>query len=517
MIDATRRWATAVFLTLFGTSCTGTISGPVEGTALDGGQPPSGADAGVAHADAATPQPPDAQPTPPALATGIQIRDIAVYQGVEIPIASDGASISSRNAPIVEGADAMIGVYVDLTGEWQAREVVARLAIDAGFGEESTYEDTRVISAPSGTDPTATSFSFQVSGADITTAATYSVGIYETSTDADYPGVADGARFPSTGSTDLGAQSTNGAFNLVLVPFRYDADGSGRLPPLDESALDVYREKFLSMYPIAQVNLSVREPVSYTSTIGATTGWSNWLDALTSVREQDAPPANTFYYGVASPASSWNQFCSSGCVAGLGWVPGRDTEYLRAAVGVSFPDGVSVGTALHEVGHTLGRSHTPCGNPSGVDPEYPYAGGYLGVWGFDILEQSLKDPDQYTDIMGYCNKQWISDYTYAGIFERIAYANQGNAMLLPTPRTYRVGLVDGNGTIRWRRYATPRSPIVGTRVRTALLDADGVQRGEVDAHFFPYDHIEGGMLLVPVPDGELPVTVRATGLAEIAW
>ena len=45
---------------------------------------------------------------------------------------------------------------------------------------------------------------------------------------------------------------------------------------------------------------------------------------------------------------------------------------------------------------------------------YPYAGGAIGVYGYDLLLSALKYPTQ-ADIMGYCNNDWISDYNYKGI------------------------------------------------------------------------------------------------------
>jgi hypothetical protein len=66
------------------------------------------------------------------------------------------------------------------------------------------------------------------------------------------------------------------------------------------------------------------------------------------------------------------------------------------------------------VGTQLGAHHAPCGNPSGPDPNYPYANGIIGVYGLDIATLALKPPG-YTDIMGYCNNEWISDYTYEAV------------------------------------------------------------------------------------------------------
>ena len=77
----------------------------------------------------------------------------------------------------------------------------------------------------------------------------------------------------------------------------------------------------------------------------------------------------------------------------------------------------------HELGHTWGRLHSPCGNPTGsVDQHYPYPGGVIGVYGLELRNATLKDPS-VPDIMGYCGDPWVSDYTYKGIQ---AYRAAGN-------------------------------------------------------------------------------------------
>jgi hypothetical protein len=48
------------------------------------------------------------------------------------------------------------------------------------------------------------------------------------------------------------------------------------------------------------------------------------------------------------------------------------------------------------------------------DPNYPYAGGVTGQWGYDLVAGTLKPPTN-TDLMGYCGNNWISDYTYLGV------------------------------------------------------------------------------------------------------
>jgi hypothetical protein len=84
---------------------------------------------------------------------------------------------------------------------------------------------------------------------------------------------------------------------------------------------------------------------------------------------------------------------------------------------------VSIGNALaeelaHEVGHNLNLEHAPCGGAGGPDPEFPYANGSIGVWGYDFRDGTVVSPDHRRDIMGYCYEQgWLSDYYFEKVID----------------------------------------------------------------------------------------------------
>ncbi len=65
----------------------------------------------------------------------------------------------------------------------------------------------------------------------------------------------------------------------------------------------------------------------------------------------------------------------------------------------------------HELGHNLSLRHTVCGNAGRPDPDFPYQGGAIGAWGYDLLNDVLVSPGA-TDLMGYCRDRWISDYHF---------------------------------------------------------------------------------------------------------
>lgn len=508
-----RTLATASMLMLLG--CTGTIVGPAGGdddTSADGGTVTPNTDAG--------PGDPDAAPATLPFAGGIHVSDVSVYQAIEIELVNDRTIVADadRGSHVVAGQQGMVAVFVTVDAGWQAREVTGELDIEVAPGDVRRYTTTQTISGDSGTDPTTTGLVFKVDGADFTIDARYAVAVKESSLDASYPGSTDEARYPA----ELGALQDMevrdpGPLNIVLVPFQYNNDGSGRMPPLDATAMQYYQDLFTSIYPTGQVNVTVRDAVQYSSYIGTSSGWSSWLDTLTSIRDNDNPPANTYYYGVASPRASFSAYCNNGCILGLGWVPGANDEYGRASVGVSFPDRVGSYTAAHEIGHTLGRSHAPCGGPSGVDGNFPHSGAAIGVWGYYAAADELLDPGDYTDIMGYCNTQWISDYTHDAIFHRLVAVNQSSNATTGAPTRYRVGIVDGDGAVDWRRYDDVTSRVAGELRVITMADADGDEMGSVEGHYYPYDHLDGGMLLVPVTDGAQPATVHAEGIGALDW
>jgi len=85
----------------------------------------------------------------------------------------------------------------------------------------------------------------------------------------------------------------------------------------------------------------------------------------------------------------------------------------------------------HEVGHSANRNHPSQGNfcgHSASDAAFPYPNAAIGaddMWGFDIgdiglnasLPPRVYPNDDWRDLMSYCANQWISDYTYTGIYD----------------------------------------------------------------------------------------------------
>jgi hypothetical protein len=137
--------------------------------------------------------------------------------------------------------------------------------------------------------------------------------------------------------------------------------------------------------------------------------WITVLNEIAALRVAEG--SSRHYYGVVR----------TGYTSGL---VGRGFIGLPVAIGYDEPADRGRITA-HELGHTWGRDHSACGNPPQQDPQFPYSGGNIGRFGFDVRERILKQPET-SDIMGYCGDSWISDYTFRGVMDFRATA-QGRA------------------------------------------------------------------------------------------
>jgi hypothetical protein len=296
------------------------------------------------------------------------------------------------------------------------------------------------------------------------------------------------------GDTVLDARKT-GILKVTVIPVL----SNSRMPDTSDTALAVYRAYLEAMYPIEKAELTVGKQISTSYPID----WQSLLDQIRSQRQTDRPNADVYYYGFLKPADTFKAYCQGGCTAGIGYVASATQAGTRAAVGLAYSDETSASAMAHEVGHNHGRNHAPCapgGNISGVDSRYPYSGAKIGVWGFDPRKKTFLSPDTTTDIMGYCDPKWISDYTYKGLVDRVATIN-GNMLEfadLSLADSYRVLLL-GPGGPRWGRpFSEPAEPF-GEAETADILDIDGQPIQTVTVYRTGIGDSEGATMLVPPP------------------
>ena len=204
--------------------------------------------------------------------------------------------------------------------------------------------------------------------------------------------------FPASATPLAMDVHTASTFSVRFVPVSV----AGHVGNVSSANKDQFLTETMEMHPLSAYDADVRPTtlVSSAASLSASdqSTWTQVLGEVNAARTADG--STRAYYGVVHPTYT------SG-IAGVGYVG------APAAIGWDYLPSAS-GVAAHEWGHNWGRNHAPCGNPGGPDPAYPYAGGVIGVYGYDIVSGALKPPS-YDDLMGYCSPEWISDYTYTGV------------------------------------------------------------------------------------------------------
>jgi hypothetical protein len=287
------------------------------------------------------------------------------------------------------------------------------------------------------------------------------------------------------------------------------------------------RDYFYKTYPVTDVEIIVDAPMPWSQPLAPNgdTGFQSLLDAVTDYRQTAMVPGKEYVFGLVRPTDEHGQFCGNGCQSGLANLAPEGAADLRAGIGLGYPGERAAETAIHEVGHVHGRQHILCENESNADPDFPmdaeHADGAIGVWGYDLTDGSLIAPTT-ADFMSYCDPTWVSDYTFAALLERILTVNgqadvEGGAggQAQPdgwSPRRYQRVSFDGDGTSRWHAPIVQGRPIGGpTRAVTVIEGPKGLGERTVEAHFVPYDHLDGGWLLYPSEIAAKEVRLRHRG------
>ena len=131
-----------------------------------------------------------------------------------------------------------------------------------------------------------------------------------------------------------------------------------------------------------------------------------WVLDETAAYWNDEGEADEFFHGLLFYSLN-GHYCGGG-VAYLGAQIGMSCVYIVNNV-YAWTD-----ILAHEFGHNWDLSHTPCGGPAGVDPNYPYAGATIGPnlqWSYRD-DKFVKEDEGYYSFMSYCDPGFTSDYDY---------------------------------------------------------------------------------------------------------
>ncbi len=425
-----------------------------------------------------------------ALATDVTITHISLYQGPGAVLAQDGLA-AAPDLPLIAGRDAMVRVFYTTEGR-AGTDVTAILELADG----ESFEVSGTLGEGSTEESIESTFNFAVPGDLLSGSFNYRVYIAE-----EGKGGGDdlGALHPDEGF-ETHALELEHVLRVTLVPYEYNADGSGRLPDTSPEALAAIEDRFRQLYPISDVELTLHDPVRWSSAIepnGA--GWQEVILSVYGLRDREGASDDEYYYAMFNPRRSLGEFCSRGCLLGVTLL-NADPETtgdpsLNMAIGVGYTDGAA-DTMLHELGHAHGRSHAPCGqglDPGSIDRSYPSNDGLIGAPSYDVVGGSFM-PSSSADIMSYCYPQWISEYNYRALFSRadaIRSAGQVRSALADAAPGVLV-LVDGDGGATWAASDMALPQRAGSPMTVLAGFAE-----QVEGRFYRYDHLPGGWLVLP--------------------
>lgn len=361
----------------------------------------------------------------------IEVIDVEANQGVAVSVVAAGQALApgARNQPLIRGRHMLVRGYWSLGPNWQPRSVRAQLNVVYGDGTTRTFDDTKMVSAPSDRRTLDGTFNWRLTGDDVRTGMRFNIELYETDPPAGAAATPP-SRLPGTGSIPMALSDEASELKVVIIP----ADLRGRNPPPSATPEQVENVRIwlLDMYPVQRVDLEVRAPARVPNGRGAGETAPFWAELRRICRAQKPPIPGVFFHWVISRPDSG---ISSGGVATGSPLrrsdPCRTISMTLVNYRARFRSGVGAGTRVfyknsvdaklttisHELGHNHDRRHIACGGPSRVDRRFPYRNGSLGVQGYRFSSNELKNVGEWHEIMGYCRPRWISDWQYGALYK----------------------------------------------------------------------------------------------------
>lgn len=425
-------------------------------------------------------------------APGVDVTEVAIYQAVERVLWTE-AGAPPAGVPLVAGREALVRVHYRTSASYDGTPVTARLVLDDG---KPPLELEGTPFPVTERDKLETSINFKIPADRVGDKLTYAVTLGQPAA-----GRTENSRARASG--DVVVEGHASTMRVMLVPFAYGADGSGRLPDTSEAEVERYRQRLHALYPVSKVEVSVHSPIDWQGAISPTgKGWQEVGMRVYQLRQTENVPDDVYLYGVFLPTQTLFEFCATGCMLGVTLLndspPDVGNVGLRLALGVGYPEH-GPDTAAHELGHAHGRKHVNCGpglDPKSIDALYPHSGNTIGDFGYDLTTGELRDPAVFSDFMGYCEKRWISGYNYSALFQRSQNVNLPD-LLLPEGTYFDYWLVPVGPRLPSTAFqkVRRRTPLLGGR--TVQVNADGKL---VQGRYFDFDHLDGGWLFVPTSE-----------------
>lgn len=330
---------------------------------------------------------------PPVAVGDLQVVHMGLYQSVQNP---------SNSVTLIAHKPALLRVYAQASADAAGNAGV--VTVDAYRGQQylgSLSVGPQAVTTQSSIDDLGSTFNFDLPKEWLEGQVT----LRATIDPADAVAESNEVNNVSVSTFNFRAVP---ALELTIVPIQYTDTVSGLT--FSQPGHDPLSDWLLSAFPISEIDVTIHEPFPFTGDLRQADGWVDLLNQLTALWSAEVGPGSShIYFGLVPNSGPDGESWFVGGVSGLGW--GGQRVSLGLDVGEATGE-----TAGHEIGHNFNRSHAPCGNPSGVDPNFPYPNAVIGVYGVDTSDETLLDPNLTHDMMSYCGPEWVSDYTYEGLF-----------------------------------------------------------------------------------------------------
>ena len=201
----------------------------------------------------------------------------------QIPIMDAGAEVPSakRNASVVSGRSTMFRLFPTLDTGFAAREIFGAHHADQRRNCRPVFAKHSLSKSAVETDTT-TTFEVVVPAEKVTVDTTYHAELVECGTGS---GQAHTPRFPASGELGLGVRLTGG-LKVKLIPIL----ANSAVPDTSDTALTVYKQMLMAMYPIDAVEITVGTQLSVKYPID----WSGTLDQNPKQKSKPRPRPQTF-------------------------------------------------------------------------------------------------------------------------------------------------------------------------------------------------------------------------------